>query len=81
MLYAEIQDGHQKWWKNVFLAKTAIDCAYTLQPADQNFIQITLSHTVSEINVFMHFTQMSKMATKNGRKMIVASITSLDLNV
>ena len=36
----------------------------------KNFIEITLSRTVSKINVFLPFTQKFKMATKNGRKTI-----------
>ena len=34
------------------------------------FAKIALSHTVFEINVFLHFMQKFKMTVKNGRKMI-----------
>ena len=34
-------------------------------PGVQNFVEIALSHTVSEINAFLHFTQKFKMAAKN----------------
>ena len=37
--------------------------AYTSQA--KNFVKITLSHTISEINAFLRFTQKFKMATKN----------------
>ena len=33
------------------------------------FIKIVLSHTVSEMNVILRFTQKFKMAIKNGRNM------------
>ena len=39
-------------------------------PGAQKFLQISLSHTVSEINALLHFAQKFKMATKNGGKMI-----------
>ena len=34
----------------------------------KNFIEIYPSHTVSELNVFLRFTQKFKMAVKNGGK-------------
>ena len=34
----------------------------------QNFVEITLSHIVSEINALLHFTQKFKMAAKSGGK-------------
>ena len=36
----------------------------------KNFAEIALSRTVSEINVFLHFTQKFKIAAKNGMKLI-----------
>ena len=49
-------------------------CQYTLQIpcGSKNVVEIALSRTVFEINMFWRFTQKSKMATKNGRKMIFA---------
>ena len=41
----------------------ADDPAYTLRI--ENFAEITLSQTVSEINAFLRFKQKFKMATKN----------------
>ena len=45
---------------------------YTLQMPCRSkiFVKTELSHTVSEINVFLCFMQKFKMATKNGRKTI-----------
>ena len=44
------------------------DSAYSL--AAKNFVEIALSHTVSEIYVFLGFTQKFNTTVKNGRKMI-----------
>ena len=43
----------------------------TAYPVSQNF-EITLFHTVSETNVFLHFAQKFKMAAKNDMKTIFA---------
>ena len=64
--YAEIQDGRQKWRENNFWEKWSLDSADTLLV--KNFVKINLCHTVSEINVFLHFTQKFKMAAKNGQE-------------
>ena len=53
--YAEIQDGRQKWRENDFGENLAVDSADTLWV--QNFIEIAVAHTVSEINTFLRFTQ------------------------
>ena len=42
----------------------------------KNFVKITLSHSVSEINRFLHLTQKFKMATKSIRKTIFGKISS-----
>ena len=47
----EIQDGHQEWWENFFLRV-------------KNFVEIALSRSVSEINMFLHFTQKFKLVGK-----------------
>ena len=47
---AEIQDSHQKWWENNFCEKLPVDSAHTLQV--KIFVEIALSHSVSEINAF-----------------------------
>ena len=62
----EIQDGCQKWLENDFWEKSSIDSANTLRV--KNFIEIALSRSVSEINVFLHFMQKVKMAAKSGGK-------------
>ena len=49
--YTEIQDGRQKWRENDFWDKPHIDSADTLWI--KNFVEITLSHSVSEINTFL----------------------------
>ena len=51
--YAEIQDGCQKWRENNFWEKSPVDSADTLRV--KNFVEIALSHSVSEINVFLRF--------------------------
>ena len=45
--------------------KWPVDSADTLKV--KNFIEIALSCTISEINVFLHFSQKFKMAAKNSR--------------
>ena len=45
--YAEIQDGRQKWQESDFCEKSSVHPADTLRV--QNFFQISLSHTVSEM--------------------------------
>ena len=50
---AEIQDGRQKWRENNFWEKSPIDSTNTLWV--KNFVEIALSHSVSEINAFLHF--------------------------
>ena len=67
---AETQDGRQKWWENNFCEKSPVDCADTLWV--KNFVEIALSRSISEINVFLHLTQKFKMTAKSGGKMIFA---------
>ena len=62
--YTEIQDGRQKRWGKDFCAKSPVDYADTLRI--KNFVEITLSHSVSEINAFLRLTQKFKMVTKSG---------------
>ena len=64
VFHVEIQDGHQKWRESDFLEKSPVYSTDT-HPVGQTFVEITLSRTISEINVFP-FTQKFKMATKNG---------------
>ena len=67
---AEIQDGRQKRRENDFCEKLTVDFVDTLQA--KTFVEITLHHSVSEINAFLCLTQKFKMAAKNDRKMIFA---------
>ena len=68
VFYPEIQDGRQKCQENDFWGKSPVEFAYTLWV--KNFVEITLSHSVSEINAFLRFTQKFKMAVKSGGKTI-----------
>ena len=63
--------------KNDFWEKSPVDSADTL--GVKNFDEIVLSRTVSEINVFMCFTQKFKMDSKNGGKMIYGKCRQLTL--
>ena len=60
----EIKDGCQMWRKNDFCKKSPVDFADTLWV--KNFVEIALSRSVSEKNVFLRLTQKFKMAAKNG---------------
>ena len=54
--YAEIQEGRQKWRENNFFVEShQIESADTLWV--KNFVEIALSHSVSEINAFLCLTQ------------------------
>ena len=66
----EIQDGRQKWRENDFWEKTPVDSADTLWV--NNFVEIALSRSISEINMFLRFMQKFKMAAKSGGKTIFA---------
>ena len=46
----------------------AVDPAYTLWV--ENFVLITVSHTVSEMNAILRFIHTFQMVAKNGRNMI-----------
>ena len=61
----EIQDGRQKWRENNFWEKSPVDSADTLWI--ENFVEIALFRSISEINSFLRFMQKFKMATKSGR--------------
>ena len=67
VLYAEIQNGRQKWRESDFWEKSPVESADT--PRVKNFVKISLSRTVSEI-CFCVFLQKFKMAKKNGGKVI-----------
>ena len=58
----EIKDSRQKWRENVFFfcEIMPVDSADTLRV--KNFVEIALSRSVSEINMFLHFTQKFKVA-------------------
>ena len=56
-----------------FWQKLPDDSAFALRV--RNFVEITLSSIVSEINAFLHFMQKFKMATKNVGKTIFYKVT------
>ena len=61
VFYAKIQDS----WENDFWGKSPVDSVDTLRV--KNFVEITLSRSVSKINTFfLPFTQKFKMAAKSG---------------
>ena len=64
--YAEIQDGHQNWRETDFWQNLTDEYVYTL--GVKNFVNLSLSCTISEIHAFLNFTQKFKMAAKNDRK-------------
>ena len=66
--YAELQDVHKKWRENDFWEKWPLDSSEILQV--KNFVKIDLCCTISEINMFLHFTQKFKMTAKSGGKTI-----------
>ena len=54
--------------KTFFCKIMPVDSADT--PWVKKFVKIALSHSVSKINIFLHFTQKFKMSTKSGGKTI-----------
>ena len=66
--YTEIQHGRKKWRENDF-SENVPDSADTV--GVKNFIGIALARSVSEINVFLRFTQKFMMAAKSSRKTIL----------
>ena len=51
VVYAEIQNGCQKWRENYFRGRSSVYSADTLWV--KNFIEIALACSVSEINTFL----------------------------
>ena len=76
--YTEIQDGHQKWRETNLWPNVPDDSVSTL--AVKNFVQTNLCHSVSEINMFLHFSQKFKRAAKNGRKQLFTSLVEMLLS-
>ena len=60
--------------KTLFCKKLPINCAHTLWV--KHFVEIALSHCISEINAFLHFTQKFKMAAKSGGKRFLGKVAS-----
>ena len=63
VFYPEIQNGHQKWHENDFWEKSPVDSGNNLRV--KNFVEIALSHSISEINRFLCFTQKLKIVAKS----------------
>ena len=74
MFYAEIQYGRQKWPENNVWGKSPVDSADIL--GVKSFIEITLAHSVPEIDTFFWFTQKFKMAAKSGGKQFLPTLAS-----
>ena len=68
LYFTQIQDGRQKWRKSDFCEMSPVHSADTLWV--KNFVEIALSHTVSNINALLRFMQLFKMAAKNGGKVV-----------
>ena len=66
-----------KRWREIdFCKMSPVHSADTLQV--QNFVEITLSRTVSEINTLLHYLQKFKMAAKSGGKAIFCKKSPVD---
>ena len=64
----------KKWRETNFCKMSPVHSADTLWV--QNFVEITLSRTVSEINALLCFKQKFTMAAKSGTKAIFSKVTS-----
>ena len=67
---AQIQDGRQKWRENDFWEKSPVDSADTLWV--KNFVEITLSRSVSEINAF--YTEIQDAHQKLREKLFLMKV-------
>ena len=72
--YTEIQDGHQKWWKNDFWEKLPVDSTDILRV--KNFIELTISHTISQINQFFVLHRNSRLPPKMAGKRFLGKVAS-----
>ena len=61
-----------------FQQKVPDDCVY---PGSKIFVKIALSHTISEINVVLCFTQKYKRATKKDGKLIFGKKCQMILQI
>ena len=64
----------QKWWENNFWQKVAADSVHTLRI--KNFVEIALSHTVSEINAFLHLRRDSRWPPKVAEKGFLGKVAN-----
>ena len=69
----------KKWRENDFWQYIADDSVCTLWV--KNFVKMAVSHTVSKINAFLHFTQKFSMAVKNGGKIIFGKKLEITLHI
>ena len=67
------------WQENYFWQNIADDSVYTLPL--KKFAEMSVSHTVSKINAFLHFMQKFNMAVKNGRKTIFGKKLQITLHI
>ena len=75
---AKNEDGRQKWRENNFGEKLPVDCGTVDTLWVKIFVEIALSHSVSEINTLLDLAQTFKMAAKSGGKMIFAKNWTVD---
>ena len=73
--YAKNQDS----WESDFWGKSPVDSADTLRV--KNFVKITLSRYVSEINPYFRSTQKFKMVAKSGGKTIFGKSRQYSLQI
>ena len=73
-VYAEIQDGRQKWREIDFCEKSPVHSADNLQV--RNLVKISLSGTVFQINVFCVLCRNSRWPPKTGGKVVFANVPS-----
>ena len=62
-LYAEIQNGRQKWRENNFWEKSLIQSADNLRV--KNLVEIALSCSVSKVNALLYFIVKYKVAEQH----------------
>ena len=79
VFYVEIQDGRQKWRESDFCEKSPVDSADNLQVRD--FVEITLSQMVFQINLFCILRRNARWPPKNGGKVIIEKCRQYTLQI
>ena len=78
MFYAETQDGRQKWRENDFCQMLPVDSTDTIWV--KNFVEITLSRSISKINAFFAFNAKMQDAFSALRKIVTFSKLLISLS-